>query len=171
MNPFRVFKMVEQDFYVNHDMNWVKAVLEDDTLFEASPPQKWVYQAGGKLFNGFIRENHFLLIQKPFRGTRYGTVVQGSLTEPEVDQRILSLKLWIDPRAKSKLVFGYLFSVLVVARILRDYFQGQKLLNPDSILPYFLLAALPMTLYASHLYVLSREEARQRLELLFKSQS
>ena len=149
----------------------MRAILEPETLFEETPPKSWSYRGRGKLFNGFMNGPQFLLIQRPMRGTRFGTVFRGDCIETTALNGEVEITSWVDPRAKRKLIFGYFLSVILVARFIRDRFSGQPSADTDNIMHYVLLVVLPISAYGSYLYEKTRQEGIQALDALFKSQS
>jgi hypothetical protein len=171
MNPLSVFKTVEMRKPLHGGITEIRELLEPETLFEETPSKSWSYRGRGKLFNGFMNGPQFLLIQRPMRGTRFGTVFRGDYVETVSLNGEVEITSWVDPRAKRKLIFGYFLSVILIARVVRDRMIGQASVDTDSIMPYALLAVFPITLFGSYLYEKTRQEGIQAIDALFKSQS
>ena len=146
------------------NLNLLRPTLELVTEFEETQPRGWRYRnISGKRFIGFIQDETFFLIQKPMQGTRFGAVVQGTL----LDSQNLEIKSWVDPRATRKLIFGCFLTIFVAARLVREQFFAGVVPPQDSILPYILLAVIPMTALGAHLYDKNRNEALSFVKNLF----
>ena len=166
-----IFKVLKESIFFSGNMEKIRQVLESDTSFEESPKPNWTYQWLGKPFNGVIRKDQFLLIHVPFPATRYGTVIQGSLKQSSGEKNSIELKAWIDPRAKRKIILGYVISVVVISRLIGIRFLDAAPSDVDQILPFMLLATLPMSSLGTVLYSRSRRDAFHRAVLLLRSQS
>jgi hypothetical protein len=167
MSLLDAFRIKSEKLSVSLTQSQIREMLVKETLFDDAQPRGWRYRNEGKRFIGFINEDTFFLIQKPMQGTRFGAVVQGTRVL-DSGEPVLEIKSWVDPRATRKLIFGCFLVVFIVARIVREHFFADSAPPPDSVLPYFLLAILPMTALGAHLYDRNRNEAFEHIKSLFK---
>jgi hypothetical protein len=168
MRFFSVFQSVETNVPGVGNLEIARARLQSQTDFQETMPKNWDTAVKEKQFIGIVEAKGFTLLQRPIGGTRYGAFVMGWINKNDGSA---TLRTWINPRARGKIIFGYLLAVLLIARLAADYYSTGGISDFNKILPYALIAVLPMNWLASLSYLRARNRALETVKGLLAGNS
>ena len=163
---FEVFKAIEANVPGVGNLENARERLRPETDFQDRMPKNWDIAVNEKQFIGVVEAKSFTLLQRPIGGTRFGAFVMGYIKKEDGS---VNLRAWINPRARGKIIFGYLLAVLLVARLVADYYQNGVISDFNKILPYALIAVIPMNVLASMSYLRARNRAMENVQRLLSS--